>query len=226
MKKPSITVFASMLAMVLIAATGTSHAQDFSDDHFINGADRPAGLKSLEGKPAPELVLDAWIGDETSLEKLRGKVVVVDFWATWCGPCVASFPDVAELVKYFDGYDVVFLGVTSPQKRVFFRDERGRQDAEDFAAECKMMADYKKSMGMTWPIVMTKQNVFNPDFAIEGIPHVAIIGADGKVAYNGMHPAGDPAEKVEKINGLLEKAGKKTPGPWKPKAEKPNADQG
>ena len=96
----------------------------------------------------------------------------------------------------------------------------------DFEEECAMMVDYAKAMNITWPIVMTEQDVFNTEFGVRGIPHVAIIGCDGKVAYNGLHPAGDLAKKVEKINGLLEKAGKKTPGPWKPKAEKPNADQG
>ena len=192
---------------------------------YLDGA---AGRGELIGYAAPEIEF-LWNseGEEwKDFGSLQGKVVVVDFWATWCGPCIGSFPNVRELVDFYDGYDVVVLGVTSPQKRVIFRDDRGVVDVPDFEEECRLMAEYKTGMDMTWPVVMTKQNVFNPDFAIEGIPHVAIIGADGKVAYNGMHPAGDPAEKVEKINGLLEKAGKKTPGPWKPKAEKPNADQG
>ena len=81
----------------------------------------------------------------------------------------------------------------------------------DFATECKLLADYKQSMDKTWPVVMTSQDVFNPDFGVQGIPHVAIIGPDGKVAYNGLHPAGDKGEKIEKINGLLKKAGLKHP---------------
>ena len=177
---------------------------------YLDGA---AGRGELIGFPAPEVEF-TWNSDGEEwncFNCLRGKVVVADFWATWCGPCVGSFPNVRELVEYYDGYDVVVLGITSPQKRVFFRDERGRQDPADFAAECSMMTDYKKSMDMTWPIVMTKQDVFNPDFGIRGIPHVAIIGPDGKVAYNGLHPAGDKADKIDKINGLLKKAGLKHP---------------
>ena len=57
---------------------------------------------------------------------MKGNVVVVDFWATWCGPCVGSFPQVKELVEYYKGYNVTVLGLTSPQGAVNFRDERGR----------------------------------------------------------------------------------------------------
>ena len=172
-----------------------------------------AGRGELIGYPAPEIEF-TWNSDGEEwncFNCLRGKVVVVDFWATWCGPCVGSFPNVRELVEYYDGYDVVVLGVTSPQKRVVFGGERGQVQADDFAQECELLSEYKLSKNMTWPIVMTKQSVFNLDFGVQGIPHVAIIGPDGKVAYNGMHPAGDKGEKIDKINGLLKKAGLKHP---------------
>ena len=98
-----------MLTAFLLESTVTG--QDFPDDHFFSGADRPAGLKSLEGKPAPKLTLDAWIGDETSLEDLRGKVVVVDFWATWCGPCMAAIPKNVALVEKLGSEGLAFIGV-------------------------------------------------------------------------------------------------------------------
>ena len=104
---------AVLLLMVSIASAiaTTSAAQDFPDDHFFSGADRPAGLKSLEGKPAPELALDAWIGDGTSIEALRGQVVVIDFWATWCGPCMAAIPKNIELVEKHGKDGLAFIGV-------------------------------------------------------------------------------------------------------------------
>jgi thiol-disulfide isomerase/thioredoxin len=177
---------------------------------FLDG---PAGRGELIGYPAPAVDF-LWNSDGTamaSLGDLKGKVVVLDFWATWCGPCVGSFPQVKELVAYYKGYDVVVLGVTSEQGNVIFRDERGKKDAENFEQECELMADYVKAMEVTWPIAFSKQEVFNSDFGIRGIPHVAIIAPDGKVAYNNLHPA-DPLEgKVEKINGLLKKAGLKYP---------------
>ncbi|RPG22394.1 MAG: TlpA family protein disulfide reductase [Phycisphaera sp. TMED9] len=177
---------------------------------FLDG---PAGRGELVGYPAPTVDF-LWNSTGTamnSLADLKGKVVVLDFWATWCGPCVGSFPQVKELVEYYDGYDVVVLGVTSEQGSVIFRDERGKKNAENFEQECEMMADYAKAMEVTWPVAFSKQDVFNQDFGIRGIPHVAIIAPDGKVAYNNLHPANPLEGKVEKINGLLKKAGLKHP---------------
>ena len=184
---------------------------------FLDG---PAGRGELIGYPAPkvDLLWNSEGADWNCFNCLKGKVVVLDFWATWCGPCVGSFPQVRELVEYYDGYDVVVLGLTSEQGSVIFRDDRGKVDAEDFAGECAMMADYAKAMDVTWPVAFTKQDVFNTDFGIKGIPHVAIIAPDGKVAYNNLHPADPLADKVEKINCLLEKAGLKHPPSVKEKA--------
>ncbi len=83
----------------------------FPDEWFFDGAQRAATLKALEGKPAPALTIDSWIGSETSIKANRGKVIVVDFWATWCGPCMASVPHNIELVKENEAAGLVFIGV-------------------------------------------------------------------------------------------------------------------
>lgn len=84
---------------------------EIKDEWFFEGANRPAALRALEGKPAPELTTQAWIGDATSIEANRGKVVVIDFWATWCGPCMAAIPENVELVKKLAGKPFAFIGV-------------------------------------------------------------------------------------------------------------------
>ena len=80
------------------------------------------------------------------------------------------------------------------------------------------MAEYVKAMDITWPIAFAKEDVFNPDFGVRGIPHVAIIGADGKTAYNNLDPRDPMTEKVKKINGLLMKAG--LPHPQRSKVDR------
>jgi thiol-disulfide isomerase/thioredoxin len=101
-----------LVCVVLASAAGPVVAADgFPDDWFYEGAKRPQPLKALEGKPAPELSTSTWIGTASTLAEARGKVVVVDFWATWCGPCMASIPKNVALVEKLAGKPFLFLGI-------------------------------------------------------------------------------------------------------------------
>ncbi|MFM9996997.1 MAG: redoxin family protein [Phycisphaerales bacterium] len=73
--------------------------------------DRPAELKSHEGKPTPDLKFKEWIGDKVEMSQTRGKVVVIDFWATWCPPCMAAIPKNVEMVKKYKDQGLVFVGI-------------------------------------------------------------------------------------------------------------------
>jgi thiol-disulfide isomerase/thioredoxin len=69
-------------------------------------------LSVLEGKPAPPLQVSGWEnGGSLSLSGLKGKVVVLDFWATWCGPCIASIPHNNEMAEKYRDQGLVILGV-------------------------------------------------------------------------------------------------------------------
>lgn len=70
-----------------------------------------AGHAALEGKPMPALDLSNWINDEVKPADMKGKVVVLDFYATWCGPCMAAIPHNNELLKQYQGQGLVIVGV-------------------------------------------------------------------------------------------------------------------
>lgn len=164
---------------------------------------------SLVGRPAPALNFH-WSSDGTlkTLADLKGKVVVLDFWATWCGPCVSSFPQMRELVAHYKDRDVVVVGVTSLQGRVIGLVPAQIDTRNDPKKELALMNDYIKAKDITWTVAFSEEPVFNPDYGIQGIPHMAIIAPDGTVRHTGLHPAMPHAAKVEKIDALLKEFGK------------------
>ena len=169
----------------------------------------------LIGGEAPELGF-LWTsqGNYRKLSDLRGKIVVVDFWATWCGPCVRAFPNVRKLQERYKDYDVVIIGVTSVQGRHIDRSgEKSRTiDVKgNPQKEFQLMRDFMRDLDMTWTVAFSEQNVFNAEYGVKGIPHIVIIDAKGRVRYNEISPYSPPYEEAEKIDLLLKEAGLKCP---------------
>jgi thiol-disulfide isomerase/thioredoxin len=166
----------------------------------------------LVGQPAPELNF-IWSTRDglTNLSDLKGKVVVIDFWTTACGPCVASFPEVRELTAHYEGRDVVVIGVTSLQGSVHGLKAKPIYVRNDPVEEMALMNDYINVKDITWTVVFSAEEVFNLDYGVAGIPHLVIIAPDGTVRHNGLDPAEPLKETTQRIDAILKEFGKPLP---------------
>ena len=149
-----------------------------------------AGLKSLQADPAPGWTLKDLNGKTVSLSDFKGKVVVLDIWATWCPPCRAEIPHFIEIQNEFKGQGVTVVGLSV--------------DSSGPAA----VAEFAKSNGMNYPIVMADEKTAVAYGADQGIPTSVVIDANGNIV--GTHLGlTDKAVFVEEIKKALAAGGVK-----------------
>jgi len=139
---------------------------------------RAEGLKV--GDPAPKLEVKEFVKGDPVASLEKGKVYVIEFWATWCGPCRTSIPHLTELQKQHK--DVVFIGVSvwenNPKAVKPFVAEMGDKMAYRVAVD-SVPAGGKGKMDLTWMKAANRK----------GIPSAFIVNKDGQIAWIG-HPMG------------------------------------
>ena len=135
------------------------------------------------GKPFPELKFKSADGCEIDVAQLKGRVVLLDFWATWCGPCRQAMPEVKEAYKTYKEHGFEVIGISLDQ---------------DLAA----MNGYTQKEGLPWPQYFDGKgwdNEVAKRFHIHSIPRFLILDREGVVRHDSEEYRGNLLETVKKL---------------------------
>mgnify|MGYP000653038987 CR=1 FL=1 len=160
-----------------------------NEENLALVTDRFNLLKNLTpGNTSPEFVYENHKGGETSLADLKGKVIYVDVWATWCGPCKREIPYLKEVESEYHGKNIEFVSISIDEKK-------------DYDAWRNMVSD-KELGGIQLMADNDWKSKFVTDYGIKGIPRFILIDAEGNI-INSDAPRPSSNDIREILDGLL-----------------------
>lgn len=160
---------------------GAKEVADFAG----SGMNKP----DLTGKPAPAFRVQSLDGNTHDIAALKGKVVLLDFWTTWCGPCRKEMPALSELYSQYRDQGLVLLGL-------------------DVGEDRETVEKHLKTAPVPYAIALTNNTDLVTAFKVSAFPTHVLIGRDGNVMIYDVGSAG-----IEALRGMLEKAGLKPSAP-------------
>jgi thiol-disulfide isomerase/thioredoxin len=172
--------------------------QHATDPKFVSagdggeGGDNPGMESALVGKPAPEFELELLQGGRFKLAEMKGKVVVLDFWATWCGPCLAAMPQVDRAARAFaaHGVQLVAVNLEEAPKPIKSMLERHKLELTVALDRDGAVAGKYQANAIPQTVIIDKEGVVSRVF-IGGNPHLE---EQIKEALQKLLPNAKPAE--------------------------------
>ncbi|HEY1683378.1 MAG TPA: redoxin family protein [Tepidisphaeraceae bacterium] len=160
-----------------LALAAVSWAREFPNDWtWDDSPDLVAAHSAIEGHPMPTLDLEGWINGQVTPEMMKGKVVVIDFYATWCGPCMAAVPHNNELSAKYKDQGLVLFGVCT--------NEQGQDQ----------MPQVVKEHNIQYPTARDPRLNSEKAWHVQYYPTYAVVDRKGIVRAIGLQP--DHVEEV------------------------------
>ncbi len=172
-----------------VAAEESPIVEAEGDGGVAGGAETvstPVPTPHPKGRKAPDFALQTLDGSALRLSDLSGQVVIVDFWATWCGPCKRSIPDLIELQNEFKEQGFTIVGVSL--------DRRGADPAG-------AVRNFVEKMSINYPIVMGSPEVVQDYGGVKFIPTAFIVDKEGFIAkqITGLQPKAEIRKEIVKL---------------------------
>ncbi|OFZ11216.1 MAG: hypothetical protein A2Z20_11045 [Bdellovibrionales bacterium RBG_16_40_8] len=156
---------ASLVVLVLVVVLWVTWSK-YSE--FLSQGQRPPEtalkLNRIEKDGFPDFLIKTLNGEDVSLKKFSGKLVIINFWASWCDPCVAEFPSLLKLLKKFNG-EIVMIAISADYEE------------KDIHIFLKAFGEVNPNLHVVWD----KSLELAKKFGTEKLPESYIIGRDGRL---------------------------------------------
>ena len=182
-----------------LAFTRSDIKNDRDKQYMLRALERKQKQLKLQGEPAPEIAIVKWIEQAPlKISDMRGRVVLLDFWATWCGPCHAAFPHLREWNEKYKARGLVVLGIT---KYYGHGDGQQMTNAEEF----NFLERFKKEYNLTYGVAVAGTDDTHRSYGINAIPTAVLIDRKGIIRYLATGVGGgSEAEIAAVIEKLIE----------------------
>lgn len=159
--------------------------------------DPQAALNPMIGKPAPEFSLQDLSGKKVSLDEYKGKAVLINFWATWCGPCKIETPWLVELRNQYAPKGFEILGISAEG------DDLAPSDKDGWAKDKAAISKFVQDMHMPYPVLVDGDSLSKPYGGLDAMPTSFFVDRSGKIvaATMGISSKDDIESNIKKALG-------------------------